>query len=48
MCPEVDVAGFVALGQSRQPAVFATARTCLHHDHTYLGVAAFIGRIVIE
>ncbi len=47
-CPEVDAAGFVAPGQSRQTAVFATARTCVYHDHTYLGVAAFIGRIVIE
>ena len=28
--------------------VFTTARTCRYHDHAYLGVAAFTGRIVIE
>lgn len=47
-CPEIDAAGFVAAGQSRQTGVFATARTCRYHDHAYLGVAAFTGRIVIE
>lgn len=47
-CPEIDAAGFVAAGQSRQTGVFATARTCRYHDHAYLGVAAFTGRIAIE
>jgi plastocyanin len=47
-CPEIDVAGFVVPGQSRQTGVFATARTCVYHDHAYLGVAAFTGRIVIQ
>lgn len=47
-CPEIDAAGFVAAGQSRQTGVFTTARTCRYHDHAYLGVAAFTGRIVIE
>ena len=47
-CPEVDVAGFVVPGQSRQTGVFAVARTCEYHDHTFLGVEAFRGRIVIQ
>ena len=47
-CPEVDVAGFIAAGQSRQTGVFAMARTCEYHDHTYIGVAAFQGRIVMQ
>jgi plastocyanin len=47
-CPEVDVAGFVVPGQSKQTGVFATARSCEYHDHAYLGVPAFTGRIVIE
>jgi plastocyanin len=47
-CPEIDVAGFVVPGQSRQTGVFATARTCEYHDHTYVGVEAFRGRIVIQ
>ena len=47
-CPEIDVAGFVAAGQSRQTGVFTTAQTCEYHDHTYIGVAAFQGRIVVQ
>lgn len=47
-CPEIDAAGFVVPGQSRQTGVFATARECRYHDHAYLGVAAFTGRIVIQ
>jgi hypothetical protein len=47
-CPEIDAAGFVAPGQSRQTGVFTTARTCRFHDHTFIGVPAFQGRIVIE
>ena len=47
-CPEIDQAGFVASGQSRQTGVFAAARTCRFHDHAYLGVPAFTGRIVIQ
>lgn len=47
-CPEIDQAGFVAAGQSRDTGVFTTARTCQYHDHTFIGVPAFQGRIVIE
>ncbi len=47
-CPEIDAAGFVASGQSRQTAAFTVARTCRYHDHAYLGVPAFSGRIVIQ
>lgn len=47
-CPEIDQAGFVASGQSRQTGVFPVARTCRFHDHAYLGVPAFTGRIVIQ
>lgn len=47
-CPEIDTAGFVVPGQSRQTGVFTVARECRYHDHAYLGVAAFTGRIVIR
>jgi len=47
-CPEIDQAGFVVAGQTRQTGVFTIARTCRYHDHAYLGVAAFSGRIVIQ
>lgn len=42
------MAGFVVPGQSKQTSVFTTARSCEYHDHAYLGVPAFTGRIVIE
>ena len=47
-CPEIDAAGFIAAGQSRDTGVFTVARTCQFHDHTFIGVPAFQGRIVIE
>lgn len=47
-CPEIDVAGFIVPGQSRQTGVFTVARTCEYHDHAYIGVAAFQGRIVVQ
>jgi hypothetical protein len=47
-CPEVDAAGFIAPGQRRDSAVFTAPRTCEYHDHAYLGVAAFQGRIVVQ
>ena len=47
-CPEIDAAGFVLAGQSRQTGVFTIAQTCVYHDHTYLGVPAFQGRIVVQ
>ena len=47
-CPEIDVAGFVAAGQSRETGTFTVARTCTFHDHTFIGVPAFMGRIVIQ
>lgn len=47
-CPEIDVAGFIAPGQSRQTGAFAAVGTCRYHDHAYLGVAAFTGRIVVQ
>jgi plastocyanin len=47
-CPEIDAAGFIQAGQSRQTGVFTVARTCEYHDHGAIGVAAFQGRIVIE
>lgn len=47
-CPEIDVAGFVAAGQSRETGAFTVARSCQFHDHTFIGVPAFMGRIVIQ
>ncbi len=47
-CPEIDRAGFIVPGQSRETGVFETARTCRYHDHSQIGVPAFEGRIIIQ
>jgi plastocyanin len=47
-CPEVDRVGFIAAGQSRDTAPFASARTCEFHDHNNVGNPAFQGRIVVR
>lgn len=47
-CREIDVAGFIVPGQSRETGTFQTARTCEYHDHGQLGVPQFQGRIVVK
>lgn len=47
-CREIDVAGFLVPGQSRDTAAFPVARTCVYHDHSMLGVPAFSGTIIIR
>ena len=47
-CPEIDVAGFLVPGQSRNTADFGAPATCAFHDHTNIGVPAFQGRIIIQ
>jgi hypothetical protein len=47
-CPEIDVAGFLVPGQSRDTGVFASPGTCDFHDHTNLGNPAYQGRIIIR
>jgi plastocyanin len=47
-CPEVDRVGFIAPGQSRDTAPFASARTCEFHDHNNVGNPAFQGRIIVR
>lgn len=47
-CLEIDRAGFLAPGQSRDSGVFESARTCRYHDHFQIGNAAFAGRIIVR
>jgi plastocyanin len=47
-CPEIDRAGFLVPGQSRDTGVFETPRTCQYHDHSQPFVPAFEGRIIIR
>jgi hypothetical protein len=47
-CPEVDVAGFLVAGQSRETGTFTRAQTCHFHDHTNYGNPAFEGRILVQ
>jgi hypothetical protein len=45
-CPEINEAGFLAPGQSRQTAPLTGPRTCEFHDHAHF--AHVFGRIVIQ
>ena len=47
-CPEVEVAGFLVPGQSRETGTFTAAKTCRFHDHTNLGNPAYQGRIFVQ
>jgi plastocyanin len=47
-CPEIDRAGFIVPGQSRETSVFETPGTCRYHDHSAIGNPAFEGRIIIQ
>jgi hypothetical protein len=47
-CPQVDVAGFLVPGQSRESGTFTEAGVCEFHDHTNLGNPAFQGRIIVR
>ena len=47
-CPEVDVAGFLVAGQSRESGTFMRPQTCHFHDHTNYGNPAFEGRILVQ
>jgi plastocyanin len=47
-CPEIDVAGFLTPGQSRDTGLFTVPRVCRYHDHTALGVPEFLGTITIQ
>lgn len=47
-CREIDRAGFLAPGQSRDTGVFEVAHTCVYHDHFRVGIPAFEGRITIQ
>jgi hypothetical protein len=47
-CPEVDVAGFLVAGQSRETGTFTRPQTCHFHDHTNYGNPAFEGRILVQ
>jgi hypothetical protein len=47
-CPEVDVAGFLVPGQSRETGTFDTPGTCDFHDHANYGNPDFTGRILVR
>ncbi len=47
-CPEVNQAGFLNAGQSRQTGNLNIARTCGFHDHDLPNTAALQGTIVIQ
>jgi plastocyanin len=47
-CPEVEVAGFLVPGESRETATFDQAKTCRFDDHANVGNPAYQGRIVVR
>ncbi len=47
-CPEINAAGFLSPGQSRQTGNLNTARSCGFHDHNLPTVASLRGTIVIR
>lgn len=47
-CPEINAAGFLSPGQSRQTDNLNTARSCGFHDHNLPTVASLRGTIVIR
>jgi plastocyanin len=47
-CPEINQAGFLSPGQSRETGNFVTAKTCGFHDHNQPTVTTLRGRIVVR
>ena len=47
-CPEINQAGFLLAGQSRQTGNLNTVRTCGFHDHDQPDTASLMGRIIIR
>ena len=47
-CPDINQAGFLAAGQSRETGNLVVARTCGFHDHDMPGQANLIGQIIIR
>ena len=47
-CPDIDQAGFLAPGQSRETGNLVVARTCGFHDHDNPGQQTVQGQIVIR
>jgi len=47
-CPEINQAGFLAAGQSRQTGNLVIARTCTYHDHNQNTNTSLQGTIIIQ
>ena len=47
-CPEINQAGFIAPGQSRQTGNLVTVRRCGFHDHQAPDNAALKGTITVQ
>ena len=47
-CPEINQAGFLSPGQSRQTGNLNTVRTCGYHDHERDTVQSLQGTITIQ
>ena len=47
-CPDLNLVGFLAPGQSRETGNLVTARTCGFHDHDMPSQGLLTGQIVIK
>lgn len=47
-CPELNAAGLLSPGQTKNTNAFPTARSCGFHDHSNPTTASLQGRIVIQ
>jgi plastocyanin len=47
-CPELNQAGFLSPGQTRETGNFILTRTCGFHDHNQPGVQTLRGRITVR
>src|SRR2546423_6250953 len=46
-CPEINLVGFIAPGQTKQTGALNTVRTCGYHDHELSEVGSLQGTITI-
>ncbi len=48
LCPEINAAGLLQPGDSRETGNLVTVRTCTYHDHENPSNASLKGRIVVR
>jgi hypothetical protein len=47
-CPQMNAAGLISAGQSKNTNAFTSARSCGFHDHLNPTVQSLTGRVIIQ